>query len=71
MKIFMATLFATLILSVGPAVAAPEDEVKAAFDRFVVAQNAHDVATVRELLWTLQVFCGSPGARQSGGVMPR
>ena len=50
MKIFMATLFATLILSVDPAVAAPEDEVKAAFDRFVVAQNAHDVAAVQELL---------------------
>jgi len=50
MKTFMATLFATLMLSVGPAVAAPEDEVKAAFDRFVVAQNAHDVAAVRDLL---------------------
>ena len=46
----MAMLFATLILSVSPAVAAPDDEVKAAFDRFVVAQNAHDVAAVRELL---------------------
>ena len=50
MKIFMATLFATLILSVGPAVAAPEDEVRATFDRFVAAQNAHDVAAVRDLL---------------------
>lgn len=50
MKILMAMLFTTLILSVSPAVAAPDDEVKAAFDRFVVAQNAHDVAAVRELL---------------------
>ncbi|CAN5264287.1 nuclear transport factor 2 family protein [soil metagenome] len=50
MKIFMATLLATLIMSVGPAVAAPQDEVRATFDRFVVAQNAHDVAAVRGLL---------------------
>ncbi len=50
MKTSMATLFATLMLSVVVAVAAPEDEVKAAFDRFVIAQNAHDVAAVRDLL---------------------
>jgi ketosteroid isomerase-like protein len=33
-----------------PAVAAPEDEVRAAFDRFVAAQNAHDVRAVESLL---------------------
>jgi ketosteroid isomerase-like protein len=32
------------------AVAAPEDEVRAAFDRFVVAQNAHDIKAVESLL---------------------
>jgi ketosteroid isomerase-like protein len=32
------------------AVAAPEDEVRAAFDRFVAAQNAHDVKAVESLL---------------------
>ena len=50
MKTFAATLFVTLMLSVGPAFAAPEDDVKATFDRFVIAQNAHDVAAVRDLL---------------------
>jgi ketosteroid isomerase-like protein len=33
-----------------PAVAAPEDEVRATFDRFVAAQNAHDVKAVESLL---------------------
>ena len=32
------------------AVAAPEDEVRAAFDRFVAAQNAHNVKAVEALL---------------------
>ena len=32
------------------AVAAPEDEVRAAFDRFVAAQNAHDIKAVEGLL---------------------
>jgi ketosteroid isomerase-like protein len=32
------------------AIAAPEDEVRAAFDRFVAAQNAHDVKAVEALL---------------------
>jgi len=50
MKTFIATLFVTLTLSVGNAFAAPEDDVKATFDRFVIAQNAHDVAAVRDLL---------------------
>ena len=30
--------------------AAPEDDVRAAFDQFVKAQNSHDVAAVRDLL---------------------
>ena len=32
------------------AVAAPEDEVRSAFDHFVAAQNAHDVKAVESLL---------------------
>lgn len=32
------------------ALAAPEDEVRAQFERFVVAQNAHDIKAVGELL---------------------
>ncbi len=50
MKTFMAALLVTLMPSVGPVGAAPQDEVKATFDRFVVSQNAHDVSVVRELL---------------------
>ena len=50
MKKFSATLFVSSILSVAPALAAPEDDVKGTFDRFVNAQNAHDVAAVQELL---------------------
>ena len=32
------------------AIAAPEDEVRSAFDRFVAAQNAHDIKAVQSLL---------------------
>jgi ketosteroid isomerase-like protein len=37
-------------LSIKSAMAAPEDEVRAAFDRFVAAQNAHDIKAVESLL---------------------
>ena len=50
MKTITATLFVTLMLFVGPAFAAPEDDVKGTFDRFVIAQNAHDISAVRDLL---------------------
>ena len=40
----------TLILTIKPAIASPEDEVRATFDRFVVAQNAHDIKAVESLL---------------------
>jgi ketosteroid isomerase-like protein len=39
-----------MCLMAKPAIAAPEDEVKAAFDRFVAAQNAHDVNAVKALM---------------------
>jgi uncharacterized protein (TIGR02246 family) len=36
--------------------AAPEDEVRTVIDRFVTAQNAHDLAAVAELLWDSPQF---------------
>ncbi len=39
-----------LALLIRPLAAAPEDEVRATFDRFVAAQNAHDVKLVQALL---------------------
>jgi ketosteroid isomerase-like protein len=42
--------FVLLSLSIGSAAAAPEDGVRATFDRFVIAQNAHDVKAVESLL---------------------
>jgi hypothetical protein len=41
---------ALVLLPVGFAAAAPEDEVRATFDRFVAAQNAHDLKEVETLL---------------------
>ena len=37
-------------MTIKPAVAAPEDEIRSTFDRFVTAQNAHDIKTVESLL---------------------
>jgi ketosteroid isomerase-like protein len=48
-----STACATLLLvsmMIGPAVAASEDEVRSTFDRFVIAQNAHDIKAVESLL---------------------
>ena len=50
MKAIALVLFSILMLLCAPVSAAPEDEVKATFDRFVVAQNAHDIAAVRDVL---------------------
>lgn len=51
-KTLITSLFvvAMLVFSAIGAKASPEDDVRAAFDQFVNAQNAHDVAAVRELL---------------------
>jgi len=49
-KIILATLAALLTMSTGQALAGVDDDVKATFDRFVAAQNAHDVSAVRDLL---------------------
>jgi ketosteroid isomerase-like protein len=39
-----------IFLTIKSAVAGPEDEVRATFDRFVAAQNAHDIKAVESLL---------------------
>ena len=44
----VALIFISLMIKA--AVAAPEGEVRATFDRFVAAQNAHDVKAVESLL---------------------
>jgi ketosteroid isomerase-like protein len=44
----VSLIFITLMIKA--AAAAPEDEVRATFDRFVAAQNAHDVKAVESLL---------------------
>lgn len=49
-KTILATLIVVFTLSAGLAFAGVDDEVKATFDRFVAAQNAHDVSAVRDVL---------------------
>jgi ketosteroid isomerase-like protein len=49
-KTILAMLAAMLALSAGNAFAAVDDDVKATFDRFVAAQNAHDISAVRDVL---------------------
>jgi ketosteroid isomerase-like protein len=44
------------ILFVGHAAAAPEDEVRATFERFVAAQNAHETKAVESLLQDSPTF---------------
>jgi ketosteroid isomerase-like protein len=44
----MTLMFVSLTIKL--AIAAPEDEVRATFDRFVAAQNAHDIKAVESLL---------------------
>ena len=50
MKTILVTLAAVLAFPTGHAFAGVDDDVKATFDRFVAAQNAHDVSAVRDLL---------------------
>ncbi len=49
-RVSIVTLALMLCLT-SAAWAGPEDEIRALFDRFVVAQNAHDLSAVRDLLW--------------------
>ena len=50
MKTILATLAAVLMMSTGHVFAGVDDDVRATFDRFVAAQNAHDVSAVRDSL---------------------
>jgi hypothetical protein len=50
MKTIVGTLAVLLSLSAGQAFAGNEEELKATFDQFIAAQNAHDIAAVREVL---------------------
>ena len=50
MKTNLATLAAVLTLFTANAFAGVDDDVKVTFDRFVAAQNAHDISAVRDLL---------------------
>jgi hypothetical protein len=49
-KVRIGLFFVACLFFAGNAASAPEDDVKALFDRFVTAQNAHDANAVRELL---------------------
>src|SRR6516164_259521 len=51
MKTIFSMLILAMALSIGNAFAGTDNDVKAAFDRFVAAQNAHDISAVRDLLW--------------------
>lgn len=51
MTIRFLPILSMAVLIVGPSSAAtPEQEVRATFDRFVAAQNAHDIRAVESLL---------------------
>ena len=50
MKKVCSVLFVLSVLGVQHLFAAPEDEVQGVFERFVAAQNAHDVRAVEALL---------------------
>jgi len=39
--------------------ASVQDEARQFFERFVAAQNAHDLATVGSMLWNSEDFLGS------------
>jgi hypothetical protein len=56
MKTFISMLALTAALTMGNAFAGVDEDVKATFDRFVTAQNAHDISAVRDLLWDSPEF---------------
>jgi hypothetical protein len=49
-RLVMCGALVLFSLTIKPVAAAPEDEVRATFDRFVAAQNAHDIKVVESLL---------------------
>ena len=58
----LVSLTAAAMLSVSPACAAPSDEIKGAFSKFIAAQNAHDLKAVDEsLLASPELLWIAPG----------
>ena len=49
-RLFACVALMLVALTIRPAAATTEDEVRATFDRFVAAQNAHDIKAVESLL---------------------
>ena len=56
MKPIVAMLAVVVVLSAPKAFASADDDVKGTFDRFVAAQNAHDISAVRDVLWDSPSF---------------
>jgi len=56
MRVSLAIFCAVLTLLPRASFAGSEDEVKAVVDRFVLAQNAHDLAAVRDVLLDSPAF---------------
>ncbi len=54
----LVSLAAATLVSVGDARAAPSDEIKGAFSRFITAQNAHDRKAVDNPYWLPRSSCG-------------
>jgi len=65
---FSIAMLLVLLGAVGGSPATADDDVRAFVDRFVAAQNAHDLAAVGELLWDRRSSCGSPAAPRSGAA---
>ena len=56
MKRIAVVAVVLVLLMFNTAVAADEEDVRAVFEKFVVAQNAHDPRAVGELLWDSPQF---------------
>jgi ketosteroid isomerase-like protein len=49
-RLIVCVTLMLVALMIRPTIAAPEDDVRATFDRFVAAQNAHDIKAVESVL---------------------
>ena len=49
-RLIACAMLMLISLMIKPAIAAPEEDARATFDRFVAAQNAHDIKAVESLL---------------------
>jgi len=56
MKLSALVVACAMSMFAGQVVAAPEDEVRAQLDRFITAQNAHDLNALSELLLDSPAF---------------